>query len=163
MPVTNHMISHATLTNHLTSVEPAQPWGREEGSDEQMAEEVLAKVRAVLLNLIQSHAVCSVCAYWWVLERRGEIDPLGQAWLVYHLLGSSRRHALNDYGPCLIHGSFLLLAHLSTSVVWWVWTLLRTGYISQSPDCVAMVLKIFSFASKVLEIIKEKLWYDLFL
>lgn len=81
----------------LIILPPAQLRGMLEGSEEQMDEEVLMKIREVLLNLIQSHEVCSVCAYPCVLEGRGETDPLGQAWLVYHLLGSSRRHALNDY------------------------------------------------------------------
>lgn len=100
LPVTNHVISHAT-DKSLNLGEPAEPRGILEGSDEQIDEGVLAKAREALLNLIKSHAFCSVCILVCP-KRRGEIDPLGQGWLVYHLSGSSRRQALNDYGPCLI-------------------------------------------------------------
>lgn len=61
LPLTKHVLSHAALTDHLTSVSlswkkwsqsslPAQLRGKLEGSDEQIYEEVPGKVWEILFE-----------------------------------------------------------------------------------------------------------------
>lgn len=53
---------------------------------------VLGKVWEVLFELIEKPSSLQFAQFVLVCpSREGGIDPLGQAWLIYHSLGSSRK------------------------------------------------------------------------